>query len=638
MQRSGTSKNRRRIDTLKFLFALIVLIAAQCIYIKNPPMYMGTIETTKAQEDKWKKFGAYYKLDEHVLLFQRNHLTDESISRYISHVIIKIISPEGVKYGTVVLPRYFDTVTAFNATMTTADGNKAPLNLKLLRRNYVEKGKIVFPQVTSGCELDLSVEFTSHLFYTNYEHWFAHEIPVRMGSFSIKADNECSYATKLYGDVNLGNIKETNGPQRGQKTWQMENLEALEVQNYSDWQDSYQPRVAVAMRNSFIRFQDDETFGTWKALSTNFKRFYSNERDRMSGSRLFKITDQIVNNVADTFERAQKIAQWIHTNVSLIDKPFKFADLNGIIRDGKGNGWEITCVCNAMLHRAGISSTIVETRPHSQGGFDSSFVSRSQCYTPLIVATINNRNHAIFPFFTYAAVGEYPVDFFDLCGLNLGTGKIIRIPPSVSGIWEERDSSLLDFTQKDPLQYSDIQYSGIAAYSVREQLIDKNDIEKKNYFQVQLKKNGSRNELVSYSIEHLEDVGAALKVRLTVAWPAISARKTAGMYYSLTELFDEHFTGLDSTRQKPFFLPNDIHIKETVVVKAHPGKSFVPQFCCEQLQSSLMKVRCGINADKNSFEREIEINHVRFPRDSIIAHLPEIKKLNRIKESSIVLR
>ena len=625
-----------RMDRLKFLCASVILLTIQCIYIKNPSMFSGSIITSPVQEAAWKKFGAYYKLDEHVLFFQTNKFTNESISRFISHVRIKILSPEGAAYGTVVLPRLIDTVTAFNASMITADGNQAPLDVKLLRREYIDKGKVVFPQVVAGCELDLFVESTNHLYYSSYEHWFMRDIPVRMGSFTLKADNACHYATRLYGET--AGIKTINGPGPTQRTWVVENLEPIGNQPFSDWPDISQPRVAVAMRNCFIRFEDDESFTSWKTISANIKQYYTYAGHGVFGSRFADVVDQIGNKANGPLEKAKKIVNWVHTNLSPIDKPLTYAELDKTIRDGEGSGWDITCVCNEMLRRAGIQSDVIETRPHSQGGFDSSFVSNSQCYTPLIVATIQNRPYALFPFFGPAAVGEYPVDYFNLQGLNLSTGTIVAIPPPSSSTWEQCDSSWIDAASHEPSLYRDILYSGLAAYTMREKLLNKNDLEIKDYFQALLTQNGCRNKLVSYSIEHLDGEGGSLKVHLTVAFPALSAQKKEAAYYSFTDFFDEFFTGVDSTRLEPFFLPNDIHMKETVSIKPPHGKVVFPRLFCEPFQSSFMKVHCGINAERNSFEREVYINHVRFLRDSLLAHLPELKKLNKIRESSILLR
>jgi GTP:adenosylcobinamide-phosphate guanylyltransferase len=636
MLRYGTNKKHTTLRRIAVFQIILVAVIIKCIIIKNPPLFVGDIFTPKEQEDKWENFGAYYKLDETVLFLKYNALTNEFISRFISNVKIRILTPNGAKYGTVTIPKYLDTITDMKASMTNAQGATVPLDVAAMKKNYLEKGKVVFPQVTAGCELNLSIEFTTHLFQTCYDYWFVREIPVRIGRFSIRADNLCTYDCKSYGDSKL--IKEQIDAGHGlNKTWTVEYLETVKDQAYADWPDISQPRVAVAMRGSYLNFVDDQKFCTWKDWTEYYNKHYHGGSNLLFGSRVNAITDKVVQNIADTLERVRKITEWVQKNISCVNSGFGSVNINSAIKKGRGNARDVTYACNEMLHRAGISSDILYTRPHSQGGFDSSFVSADQLYVPLIITKIYGRAYTIYPLSPAAAVGEYPEEYFGLCGLNIVNGKITPIPPSVSQIWETNIHTVIDLSMDGARQHDSIEYRSLAAYALRSELIAKNDNEKKEYFRMRLKKNGNDNELVSYSIMHLEDNGAPLIICLNLKTTTGPVPIKTATYYKLTNFFDDYLKEADTSRNEPFFLPHEVHIMEDVVIKEISGKTITADIKCADIQSSLMDVRCGKNNGNYSYAREINIHSVRFPKDSLVTHFPEVKKLNGIRESSIII-
>ena len=102
---------------------------------------------------------------------------------------------------------------------------------------------------------------------------------------------------------------------------------------------------------------------------------------------------------------------------------------------------------NAMLCASGITSQIVLTNSHGNGGFDSSFVSFQYLQTPLLVSTVKGKTYCTFPENKSALFGQYPVSFLDLKGLNLNTKKIVRLPPPIFHVYKENRTLKIDLTR-----------------------------------------------------------------------------------------------------------------------------------------------------------------------------------------------
>ena len=151
--------------------------------------------------EEWMDYGAYYEYDE-LRIFTDELYPDRGWdSYYYVNQKLHIVNRKGLKYGTVEVPKYGDSIAEFSVTLWDPSGNKVPLDLKVFREKYVETGKIIVPKVVAGCRIGIKVIFGKDNLVYSHEHWFEKNIPVAKGRFSLFYPRNVIYACKPYGRV-----------------------------------------------------------------------------------------------------------------------------------------------------------------------------------------------------------------------------------------------------------------------------------------------------------------------------------------------------------------------------------------------------------------------------------------------------
>ncbi len=633
----------------KNLSLLVLLFAASsfwnCAVPLSKPDLLEVPPKNEGVEKKWESFGAYYEVDE--IFVEATYMTGFNASmpqtKYIINKKIKILTDKGSEYGTLFIPRYFYRPRKFKVEVTKPNGEITKVSTSELTRQFMKNKPIVIPKITAGCQISIYMEGLDNGSVTSFEHYFSQDIPVYHGKLTFSSYNKFNYKFKEYGGLQSGMDKTSGHKQLRYRVWEVKNLQPRARVSFIGSVDESEPRMAAVMVSHNLQFTGSTSvYESWSKMADSYEEQLMAKSWFNSSYKTKKLVDSLKAGKEGSLERADGIFSWVQSNIDYERRPLKPINLDKILKNKKGNIWEMAALLNFMFTHEGFETDIVVTRPKSNGGFDAYFVTPQVLSVPLVKVKVADKWLLSFPYSKAAVLGEYPPDYFGLQGLSLNDGVTPNLPEPISGKGKtEVELSLdLDNVSGDNIKYhANLEYSGVMAYIMRNRFINQEEKIIREGFQKYLEDLGTSNKLTDFEIKGLEDRGEPIKVALTFENANQSFSRKKQTQINLSNIFNSYFELYDTNRVEDLSFSLEYEYNEKLVLNNSVSKNVKAEIHCSNVANQVFESSCGQSSDSGSdvYERKFKLKKISINSDVMRSLLPDINSVNKIKDSFLVL-
>lgn len=646
-------------------FLILLILITFCGFCKRkrgketlPDLPDAVNETLYAK--KWQKYGAYYdKLETVLKSFYSMQSTSSKIKVYAK---IKILTTEGAVWGTVPVYRYAQRISRFEPKLFNENGDEIDLNVKKMRKTYVETDKVVFPNVKTGYTIDLTIEFLrQNTYYYGFLISFSRKIPLRVGRFVHITTSNCEYDYKTYG--NRYKFKEEIYKKGRVRLWTAMDLEPKKDLEYLDFSSNTEPMVVTRL----LKVKSwNKTFNTKKKVFRGYKGEIDGITFSLKGEAYQKIRKECVEKTAQKspMERAKIILKWVQDNMALSGEEHDY--FGEITETQIASELQITCFCNKLFKEAGLKSHIVITGHKNWRPIDPSFLVHSNYFTnPMPVVFFGNKKYAVFPLFRGYELGEYPLSYNNVLCLNIKQKSSESLPTSKWGTIHIKTKRTLDLSNI-PGKYSMVyEYKKNSASFYRNKFLNKDKVEQKEYFEDLIKDYSKTNRLKSFKIKNLSDYDKPLSAIVHFENDDTPIPYENKRIFKLNNFFHDKFEDITIDRTEDVFIKYpETNIDEIEVLKI-PGKKIDFDIKIEnpkkdsdvevihytasgtdnsgktynRIGSSLFTVDYKKSETDSSyiFQRILNQEPVHIKKEEIKKIYNDCVKLNSIKNSSIII-
>ncbi|MEO7779461.1 MAG: transglutaminase domain-containing protein [Fibrobacteria bacterium] len=605
----------------------------------SKPILLQENPVPSSQEREWERYGAYYLTDELFVeaSYLKNPVVNSAMSKYVVNKKLKILTRAGVEQGTVEVPFYASRLARKNLRACDSSGQDIKLDTAAIFREYDRSGKIIFPNVTPGCVLEIHLEFENQQPVTVFEHWFSGRLPVAHGRFTFSHLNKFSYDFADYGPIKTGNTqREKPAEDLEYKTWEVRNARPRERLDFQDEIDATEPRVSIVLR----QFEGFPVITTWEKLSESYQEAALKPSFFNSSRKLKKKTEELAQGKQSDEEKAEAVFHWVQDNISYKYSGLGSIDPDRVMTSGQGNLWEMAVVLREMFKHLGLNTGVLVTRPRSMGGFDPKFETPLQLSVPLVTVDVGKRTLLAFPYARGAALGEYPEDYFGLSSLSLNEKDSAKVPDLAGDAAYTRSTYRIDAGSPEADQRLDLELGGYLAFVVRNALLQEKKDDVKDVFQKILTKLGTSNALKTCQITDLKARGKPMLAKLEFSNPAQTVERKGETQIKLSHLFPLFFTSYDTSRAAGFKNGLETEEMERIEVAKPAGRKLEANIPCEEVSNPLFRVTCRREETVTQyiFTRDLFIHKIKLNAVEIRNLYPQIVELNRISEARLILR
>jgi transglutaminase-like putative cysteine protease len=605
-------------------------LTAACLTLINCVAYLKlpTIEEVPSVPviTEWEKYGAYYEYDELFI-----EVSNYPKTRYAVNKRIRILTSDGAKYASVKVP-YYAPIRTFKLFMKDSQGKQVALDVAKIRSEYDDKGVILFPKVTAGCQLDISIVYSALEALSNAEYNFYEEIPVYQEKFGFSYDRgKYEYNIKTY-NIGAGQHEENGSVVPGaerfvQYSWlQRDQLPPSRIAYMKNVYERV-PRVSVALS----KISNLDIYSTWKKVATMICDNLAKYSFFQPGSKqLQKRAHEVTENLKSDFDKADALLKWVQENISYKYSPLESIYSDKILKKREGNMWEQVYLLKEMFKEIHVYKDIVFTRSRNNGGFDPEFVTPASLSIPLITAEIGGKVYMAYPFYRGAKLGEFPATFYGIKGLSIERKEVVDLPEPFSKQWNSTFSYEIDLVSRDSIEQKlTATFADYYAFDMRTDLVMLDKEKTKVFFQKLLMSFGLSNALKSCTVRHLEDRGKPLTAEIGFATPGKLFNRKDRKVMKLDHLFGSYFSFYDSSRTSPLTVDMAQVLKEEVTIPKKNGISFEAHLKGEAISNPLFSV-AYLTKDNDAdyyFSRTITINKVEISAQEMRRLFPDIVKL-----------
>lgn len=638
----------KRIGPFIWLFVFVIL---GCVTVTGPELLVEN--PSGIDKTKWEKYGAVYEYDELKIVVNSYSAFDFERTYYINRKM-HILNREGVKYGTIKLPKYETGLAQFDVRLVDPKGKNVPLDLEKISQKYQETNKIIIPKVEAGCQIYLNIVLRDEEILQRLEHWFERPIPVLKGRISLTAPASYKYAFKAYGDI----------PPAASKAVEKSEVFIAAAENIMPeddyfeyrWKYDLEPRVMIELMA--LTFLTRWEAPTWEEIAKRYRDYFIKKGEVLNVEYAFPkvhgempqnikapqkvplktIINQITASASTDFEKVDAILAHVQNKLTISKKySGELVNAQAILEKGKGNPYEIVFTLDQILKEAGYDSRVFMTRSRTRGGFDAEIPSYRFMSTPLVAVKINGTTSIAYPFVTGIELGAYPFSYAGLQALDIKTGKIVDLPKSKYDYAQRTSAVTLSLTNWSDPQKWDFSYSAYYGVYIRGRMQKKSPKQRKEYFQKYMKIFGHQNELVSLDIDGLDKRGD-IKISAQCRNPSHKTTLEGESHYALGPWFKKHFTAYDPTRTINYTHDVKVIDEESVLVEKTDKKKVKIDFRCKEIDNDLFNVTCEqTKLGRNTrLVRKLTIKPSDLSPEQMKVIYADIKRLNRVDESYII--
>jgi hypothetical protein len=581
--------------------------------------------------DSWSNYGACYLSDELVIEISSVDPNSYTKNKIIFNKKIQILTDEGIDKGTIEIPVINRSPDQFILSIRDARGEFLPFDTSEIKKEYLKRGVIVFPNVTAGCILSVYIEYLTNSPILYFEHTMSRPIPVLLSKFRFSSVSGLTYDFRSYNFDDVPDVK-MNGESRSRE-YVFRNVMPQPVLNFQGYSDISEKRVSFVLRT----VQSIDAISTWSKLASSYREMYFNSSDNLPSDAI-----TLINNVKSVhnspIREADSLLNWVQNNIVLEESPTKEKDPGDVFESGCGNIVQITSFLEALFKAAGYKTDIIVTRQRGQGGFDNLFVTPATLVFPFVVVSIGSADYALFPFKKGSGVGEYPEAFHGLYGLSLKKSDAVLLPASVSAQSGSSHKVIIDCSDSIPTEKITINLTSGSAFDMRTSLLELERKKKIELLQIYLSELGTSNALEDCSFNGLEQSGSQLRINVAFSNPNQYVRKDNILYAKLSNLFQKYYQSYDTLRLIDFVNTFPINDTESVEIRSS-GKKIDYSFNCHECDNALFSVKCTekVSGDTIFLGRIINSNKITLNKNEMLKIYPDIIRNNRIIESNFTI-
>jgi len=608
-----------------------------CVSFSTPELLME-LDAGTPYPPEWESYGAFYEVDE--LFFEATFLDggaliQSPVTRIIVNKQIRILTRDGMAHATVPVTRYGDSLYSFSCTLVDSNGRTTELDLEAMKREYQKNGAVVFPRAVAPCLLKVYIEFRAYSPLPWLEHWFSSGIPIRKARLTLSALDNFSYAWKGYGGVGEPEIHRAETGKHTHHVWTLTDVLPPKKLSYQQSFDRTLPRVSLVLNRAFSQ----EILTTWSDLTSSYRSYALRESFFHSSRYLRHVTDSLSSGSSSAYEAADRVFQWLCTNITVEQTPSQRINPDKCLKEGKADVWEFTVILRNVFEQLGLRSEVLVTRTREKGGFDGDFVTPAVLRTPLVAVTIDSVRYLAFPYRYGARLGDYPLDFFDLQCVSLADNSIRTIPEPLSRKSYIFRTYTVDPADNDLPCRAEIVFKGQVAYMLRGMLFQLDADDRRESLQKLISSYGKSNVIRDYAIDSLEQPGSALPMSLTFASPGRVVSRKGQRHIPLSQLFDTQFESYDTTRKELFCSRHPLFLSTTVHIPQHEVRVGTVSIPCAPVTNELFAVTCHEqrNRDEVVFNRSVDIFRAELSGRHMKEIYEDIRMLNATEQAFCIV-
>jgi hypothetical protein len=511
-------------------------------------------------------------------------------------------------------------------------GNTVFLNVPELRELYVQKGTVVFPNVTPGCILELRITFIDKKLINAFEYPFVRDIPVVQSRFTFSVPPGFTYDFKEFGNCGEKNTAPPKKDGQIYHSWTIHELMPVPRIDHLPTSFYSEPRVSLVLR----RKSDKPVFNDWKDIA----RYYRNEYYPMDkdSRQLDKIADSLCRPLKTDRDKAYALHSWQQDNLSINDEN-EPASVESVLKSGTVNQYQLATIAYQMFKYEKLNPDLLLTRSTIEGGFDPDFPDPQTCSTPFLTFGTGTDREALFLLSKGAGIGYYPSCFCNLRALSIVKDTTMLLPSLSDRAYRTAYSYRIDLRQEQPAETLFITMKGYAAYDTRSRLWLMEQKNRTEYFQQFLTERGMSNALLSCRIDSLSEKSDSVTVLLTFTNPQQIITKGKVRQVYLNNILKRYFDNYDTTRSSPFYIPEPIEITEQINIlsSGHITAEHIP---CTKITNTIFTSVCSSMNSSGGYtiERNVKFPSAQIAPETMRSMYVEIEKLNRICKYSISIQ
>lgn len=135
----------------------------------------------------------------------------------------------------------------------------------------------------------------------------------------------------------------------------------------------------------------------WGEFVKKFRKYTIKKSEKRS-ELMEQVVDSLIANCSTLYEKMDAINDYIVTSIKSEDVDYD-GNPTKIIKNAKGNLFEITALAEQMLARAGIASRFILVHDISDGYFDQEYISADQLLFPALHVILDTADFVLFPYY-----------------------------------------------------------------------------------------------------------------------------------------------------------------------------------------------------------------------------------------------
>jgi hypothetical protein len=598
-----------------------------------PPIsFLPALNNDEHLSVEWEKYGAYFDTDETQLCISNGGMYS------VVHKRIKILSTMGSQYGTIPIPYYSNTIDTFLVSMTDSSGNNVKLNRAKMRQTYKSEGKVIFPNVTKGCCLNVKIKFNGMSGYLPYTYSMRQYLPVAQSKFMIYAKPLYPVKTKLYSANTKVNFVVDSLKHKYLYTYSAENILPLsETRGYS-WEEILGPRIDI----HYLILFSNRNLDSWDEIAIENKLRHAlsiTAYDSICGRREIKL---LTNNIPDTLQKAKAIYEYIQTKFEVKSSTFPYdrRDLWTILKRQSGDQIELARLCRFFLKKIGIPSTIVYSRMNSLGGFDTGFVNMGACQTPFVIATIKEKPYALYFGDNCAGFGSYPLEFFNNYGLDMFKGNVVKLPEPTDANQNATYFTKISSISDEAIHEMKVCWSDYTAYLVRYNLKNRTEQEIR-MFAINELGSQSVNQFRDYKFSNTDSIGDSLCCTITFNNNNISTTPNQSQRVFLRDYVKTYYNDFERLRKTKYTVLIGEKYNEIIEIAKENKKKYVLTGTDNlTIENKLFSTSFTIaeNDINLTLTRKLVIKPVEIEPHDFESIYSDIQKLNSLRDAYVDIK
>ena len=305
--------------------------------------------------------------------------------------------------------------------VTSPSGIHTQYGLKDLAKEsaseYIINYKFAYPNITKGCIIEEGFEVSYSASQVRpplqYDIPLQFSIPCERVSFSFAYPDWWLVDFKQTDRSDTISYTTTNDAKNRKKviSCELRDLPAVKDEPY----DPYVKEMAKYLE-FMVTSLDMGLAGSYEApkdWDTLIKRYRDALTDRegasLFGSRVKEKTQELTAHKKTRLETLTTILDYVQSEIEIATdgKDRDFAD---VLKDKKGDSYEIAGLTNMMMKKAGLQSEFMMVHSAGAGYFDQNYVSFSQLSIPVVDVKVDGKEYVLFPYrkdIPYDHVPEY---------------------------------------------------------------------------------------------------------------------------------------------------------------------------------------------------------------------------------------